>query len=151
MEEFFGDGWLLLAILGVTDAGNGGPWEWRPLGIADRSRWNGSWIWWKCCIAQIEVGFPTVITANRLNFSRVIIGLGPFTVSLPNPLKPARHRSACVHVKSPFHINQGRPNSIDWINNMKLSFGYLTQRPMRGKWMSQRERLRRRWFCTTNA
>ena len=40
MEEFFGDGWLLLVVgyPEVTDAGNGGPWEWRPLGMAALNR-----------------------------------------------------------------------------------------------------------------
>ena len=43
MEEFFGDWWLLLlVILEVTDAENGDPWEWRPLGIADRNLLNSS-------------------------------------------------------------------------------------------------------------
>src|SRR6218665_1249268 len=29
---------VVVGYPGVTDAGNGGPWEWRPLGIADRNQ-----------------------------------------------------------------------------------------------------------------
>ena len=28
---------VVVGYPGVTDAGNGGPWEWRPLGIANRN------------------------------------------------------------------------------------------------------------------
>jgi len=31
---------VVVGYPGVTDAGNGGPWEWRPLGIVDRNRIN---------------------------------------------------------------------------------------------------------------